>query len=259
MPTYITNTATVLSIFPVEMEKQCIHNGLITYRHPVAPRDEILVRTYNPERLSTTSMVPHGTPDYTDETRPCEANKGYMLVRVCDTFVWTRDFTQDSEVYIPHPIPAVMIARDLVTHWASDSLKGDGGSGPGMMVIQGDEPTVAELQTLRDSQTRYFRTLINDGQTLYSKSQVKDISDLHRSGASWLGANNLPWLAKIEQVDLKKCVACGNDIRAAALRCEKCNVDLPDFYRKYQIEVDPLTDPAVHALFSRLPSKSKVA
>lgn len=259
MAKYIPNSVTVLSIFPVAMGKMCIHNGFITYAHPVAPRNSILCRSYNPDRLTTTSRVPEGTPDYTDEDRKCEVNAGYTLIRVCDTFVWTRDFTQDNEMYIPHPVPARAVAQDLVSAFAGDALKGDGGSGPGVAIIEGDEPTNEELLRVRDSQTRYFRTLVNDGHTLYSKGQIKDISDLHRAAAKWLGANNLPWLPKIEQVSVKKCAACGNEIRAEALRCQECNVDLPDFYRKYQIEVDPLLDPAVFALLARVPAKGKAA
>ncbi len=217
------------------------------------------MRTYNPERVSTTNRVPEGTVDSTDVVTPCEVNQGYALIRVFDTFVWTRDFTQDAEHFLPHPVTAWQVARDLVNLWSSDALSGDGGSKPGIRMIAGTEPTSEELREIRDMQTRYFRTLVNDGHSLFSKGQVKDISDLHRSAAKWLGANNLPWLPKIEQVMVKKCVACGNEIRSEALRCEKCNVDLPDFYRKYQIEVDALLDPAVFALMARMPSKGKAA
>lgn len=254
MARFIPTTVTVLSIFPVAMGKMCNHNGFITYSHPSAPRDSILRRSYNPDRLTTTSGYTEATPEYFDEVVACEVNQGYMLIRVCDTFVWTRDFTQDSESYIPHPVPARAVAQDLVSAFAGDCLKGDGGSGPGVVIIQGEEPTSAELARVRDTQTMYFRTLVNDGHALFSKGQIKDISDLHRAGAKWLGANNLPWLPKIEQVSIKKCAACGNDIRSEALRCEKCNVDLPDFYKKYGIEVDPLLDPAVFALLARVPA-----
>lgn len=254
MPTFIPNSTTILSIFPIYLEKEFLHNGYMTYKHPIAPRDSVLVRTYNPERVSTTNRVPPGTVDSMDETRPCEVNQGYALIRVFDTFVWTRDFTQDSEQFLPHPIQSVRLAQDLVSLWSSDALAGDGGSKPGIVAIEGVEPTAAELQGLRDSQTRYFRTLVNDGHSLFAKGQVKDISDLHREAAKWLGANNLPWLPKIEQVQMKKCAACGNDIRSEALRCQVCNVDLPDFYKKYGIEVDPLLDPAVFALLARMPA-----
>lgn len=254
MPTFIPNSTTILSIFPIALERQFLHNGFITYQHPEAPRDSILRRTYNPERVSTTNRIPPGTPDFFDETKNCEVNQGYTLIRVFDTFVWTRDFTQDSEHFIPHPVTAANVAKDLVSLWSSDALAGDGGSRPGLRSIAGEEPTPVELAELREMQTRYFRTLVNDGHSLFSKGQVKDISDLHRSAAKWLGANNLPWLVKIEQVEMKKCVACGNDIRSEALRCEKCNADLPDFYKKYGIEVDPLLDPAVAALFARMPA-----
>lgn len=259
MATYIPNSATILSVYPIHLEETLNHNGWITYRHPAADKDSVVVRSYNPEWLSNPAGPRVDSPQFTDQKRPAEVNTGYAMIRVFDTFVWTRDFTQDAERYKPNPVNAVDVARDLVSKWAGGTLKGDGGSRPGLMVIAGEEPTVDEVVSIRQMQTSYFRTLVNDGHTLFSKGQVKDISDLHRSAARWLGANNLPWLPKIEQTLVKKCVACGNEIRQEALRCEHCSADLPDFYAKYGIEPDPLTDPTVAALMLKMPRRGKAA
>lgn len=257
MPTTIYNHATILSVFPLYLEQGRRHNGLIVYQHPPSDKNSVLVRTYNPEVLANTNRVPETLKAFHDETRPAEVNHGYTLIRVCDTFQWTRDFTQDSERYIPHPLSADIVAVDLQRAWASDSVLADAAAGPGITVIAGSEPTAEELAAVREKQTNHFRRLVNDGHALFAKGLVKDISDLHRAGAKWLGANNLPWVPKIEQVELKKCPACDNDIRKNALRCQECNADLPDFYLKYGIVPDPLNDPIVSALLDKLATGRK--
>jgi hypothetical protein len=252
MPTITPNFATLLSVFPIALEQLRRHNGVVTYCHPAVSKDKIIVRTYNPEVLSNTYHVREGEPLYVDDERPAEVNTGYALLRFPDTFAWARDYTQDKEVYIPHPIPCSLVASCLCQSWASDAVQSDGSAGPGIMVIADDKPTPAELEQVRERQTVYFRRLINDAHTMYSKGNVKDISDLHRVGAKWMGANNLPWLPKIEQVEMKLCVGCGNEIRKVALRCEKCQLDLPDYYLKWGLTPDRMDDPTVYELVSRI-------
>lgn len=257
MPTTIYNHATILSVFPLYLEQGRRHNGLMVYQHPPADKNSILVRTYNPEVLANTNRVPEHLKAFTDEVQPTEVNHGYSLIRVCDTFQWTRDFTQDSERFIPHPLNCGIVADDLRTAWASGGVLADGNAGPGMVVIAGAEPTTDELAGVRSKQTDYFRRLVNDGHAMFAKGLLKDISDLHRAAAKWLGANNLPWVPKIEQVELKKCPACDNDIRKNALRCQECMADLPDFYLKYGLVPDVNSDPVVAALLDKLASGRK--
>lgn len=234
------------------MEQTRRHNGVISYLHPAVPKDTILERTYSPEVLANTNYVPEHLKLYVDDERSCEVNDGYALIRFCDTFTWTRDFTQDREVFIPHPLTSALVAQDLCQAWGSDAVKADAGAGPGIMVIEDDEPTKAELRLVREKQSNYFRRLINEAHTLFSQGNLKDISDLHRHGAKWMGANNLPWLPKLEQVEMKPCIGCGNQIRKQALRCEHCHLDLADYYLKYNMVPDPMTDPAVHELVTRI-------
>jgi hypothetical protein len=257
MPTITPNFSTLLSVFPLAMEQSRRHNGVITYSHPAVPKDSITVRTYNPEVLANTNYVPEHLKLYVDDSRPCEVNTGYALIRFCDTFTWTRDYTQDREIFIPHPITCQLVAKDLCTAWGSDSIQADAGAGPGIMVIAGDEPTPEELFQVRTKQSTYFRRLINNAHTLFSQGNLKDISDLHRHGAKWMGANNLPWLPKLEQVEMKPCVGCGNEIRKQALRCEKCQLDLLDHYLKWNMLPDPMVDPIVHETLSRILASRK--
>jgi hypothetical protein len=253
MPTIIPNSRTILSVYPLNVEHYARHNGLITYLHPAAKRDSVITREYNPERMSTSNpgQVPASEPMFRDTEKPCETNQGYNLIRLYDTFTWSRDFTQDKERFHPNPLSALDVCRSLVTSWASDVIEGSGDMGPGIMVIEGTEPEAGELARVRQRQTDYARTLINSAGTLFAKGQLKDISDLHRNMARWMGVMNVPWIAKLEQVEMKNCRACGESIRMNALRCKECNVDLVDFYMKHGLLPDPMEDPAVFAFMEK--------
>ena len=253
MPASMTaSSALLVSIFPIEVECPRLHNGSFNYVHPPARKDMIITRTYNTDILSSLGRAPDNPPLWHDESRTVDLGSGYTLLRTWDTFIWTRDFTQEQERYIPHPISALDVATDLVRHWTSDVIRPAAAYGPGMKVIKTDVPTPDDLAELRYVQEGYFRSLINDAHNKHARGEVKDISDLHRAAAKWMGANNLPWVPRIEEVTMKTCVACGNQIRSVALRCEHCNVDLPDFHRKYGIEADTLNDTAVAAVLARI-------
>ncbi len=189
---------------------------------------------------------------------PCEVGKGYALVRVYDTFTWSRDFSQDSERVIPHPLSALDLARSLVASWASDVIEGNGAMGPGIMVIEGSTPTDAELEQVRNRQATYARTLINSAKIYYSQDKVKDISGLHRAMAEFMGVKNVPWLVEMEQVEMKACRACGERIRAEALKCKECQTDLIAFYKQHDLVPDAKEDPAVFAFLEKSTS-AKVA
>lgn len=246
------SSALLVSIFPIEVECPRLHNGFVNYMHPAARKDTIITRTFNTEILSTLGRSPDNPAFWADERRTVELGSGYTLLRVWDTFIWTRDFTQEQERYIPHPIAALNVAQDLVRHWTSDVIRPAAAFGPGMKVIKTDKPTPDDLAELHQVQEGYFRSLITDAHNKHARGEMKDISELHRSAAKWMGANNLPWVPRIEEVTMKTCAACNNEIRALALRCEHCSVDLPDFYRKYGIEADPVNDAAVYAVLQRL-------
>ncbi len=257
MPTIVPNSRTLLSIYPLDLEFRVWHNGLFTYCHPAAKKDAVIVRTYNPNRMSTTEpgSVPASEPMFTDTEAPCEVNGGYTLIRVYDTFTWHRDYSQDKEIMIPKQVLALDVARELRRAWGLDVVEGNGGMGPGLMVIAGDTPTANELAAVRLRQTQYARTLINSASTMFAKGEVKNISDLHRSMATWMGVNNLPWIVKMEQVEMKSCVACGETIRSKALKCKECGAELPKFYAEHGILPDALEDPFVFAFMDKSTAK----
>jgi hypothetical protein len=253
------SSALLLSIFPVEVEAPRLHNGCVNYIHPAARKDKILVRTFSTDVLSTIGRYSENLPFYQDETRDAELGKGYVLLRVWDTFIWTRDFTSEQERFMPHPMAASTVADDLCRHWTSDVIRPNAAFGPGLKVIRTETPTVEDLAELHATQEGYFRSLINDAHSKHTRGEIKDITDLHRTAAKWMGANNLPWVPRIEEVELKTCRACGNQIRSVALRCEHCNVDLPDFYKRYGLEVDELQDPVLFAVMQRMANNPRGA
>ncbi len=257
MPTIVPNSRTLLSVYPLDLEFRVWHNGLFLYNHPAAKKDVVIERTYNPNRMSTTEpgKVPASEPMFTDVETPCEMNAGYSLIKVYDTFTWHRDYSQDKEVQIARPIEALTVARELYRAWGLDVVEGNGGMGPGLLVIAGDKPTADELASVRRRQSEYFRKLIDSASMMFAKGEVKNISDLHRAGARWMGANNLPWVLKLEQVEMKSCKACGETIRTQALVCKECNTNLPKFYESLNILPDPLEDPVVFAFMDKSTAK----
>jgi hypothetical protein len=265
MPTVIPNSRTVLSVYPIDLEKYCRMNGLITFRHPAAKRDSIIVREYSPEWMSSIDLrkIKKDEPLFRDVESKCTANDGHNLIRVYDTFTWVRDFTQDTERFMPMPITAEQVAQTLVTAWSSDVIEGSGDAGPGIMLIAGDTPTASEKSELMARQIRYARRLINSAVVLHAKQDVKNISDLHRAMAAWMGVKDrraYPWIAAIEQTEMKACRACGEQIRQEALRCKECNVDLVDFYVKHGIVPSETEDPYVfNFINSKVQQKNKVA
>src|SRR5579859_7786605 len=103
MATLVPGHRTILSIFPLEISTVLCHDGFRNYLHPVAPRDEILVREFIPfsgiwcpnhrnqnlsRRDKERNLCPEckedlvQIPQWEDEHRPCDKSKGYTLLRV---------------------------------------------------------------------------------------------------------------------------------------------------------------------------------
>lgn len=209
----------ICSIYPAPFRKQVRHNGITVYKMPAAPRGS------------------------------------YATLRVYDTQEWCSrpDPTDGKQHWLPMPIPAQVVADDLVNTWAGDTLGKRSGYSPGVMVIQGDKPTPEELDHLRTQQSALFDWYIKDGHSKHTRGQTNEITDVHRLAAREMldkGADRLPWYPTVHFTEVKDCIACGQQIESKSKVCDKCGTNLIDWYIKYKI--DPADDPVIRDFMAKI-------
>ncbi len=212
----------ICSIYPAPFRKQVRHNGITIYSMPAAPRGS------------------------------------YSTLRVYDTQEWCSrpDPTDGRQHWLPMPIPAQIVAEDLVNTWGGDTLGKRSGFSPGVMIIQGDKPTTEELAHLRTQQSALFNWYITDAMGKHLRGQGNEITDVHRLAAKEMldkGAERLPWYPTVDFADVKNCVVCAKQIDARALRCNHCQTNLADWYMQYGLETDD--DPVVAAFVAKIKKK----
>ncbi len=212
----------ICSIYPAPFRKQVRHNGITVYSMPGAPRGS------------------------------------YSTLRVYDTQEWCSrpDPTDGRQHWLPMPIPAQIVAEDLVNSWAGDTLGKRSGYSPGVMIIAGDKPTPEELAMLRKQQSALFHWYITDAMGKYLRGQANEITDVHRLAAKEMldkGADRLPWYPTMDFADVKSCIVCAKQIESKALKCGFCSTNLVDWYLQYGLDVEE--DPAVAAFLVRTKKK----
>lgn len=220
---YIPNNVTICSIFPEELRHTMNHGGgRKEYRMPAVPKGS------------------------------------YALLRVYDTFTLTRDLSKaaaagnDPNDPNAHdmqrsPVLCYGVAGDLIRHWAQDAPGNASGAKPGIMVLQGEKPTLFELEQLVATQTEYFRWLVMKADEFWITGKREYITNDHRRALRWLGSEDREWYKKIDTVLLKKCPACYEDINSMATVCKHCDQNLVKFYSNVGIEVTEDVDPGVFA------------
>lgn len=209
----------IVSIWPAALRAERRHNGITTYQMAAAPRGSYSKLVV----YDTQQMVP----------QPSERSA--------------------KPEWSPRPIPAIIIAQDLVSTWGGDTLGARSGYRPGIGMIAGDNPTVEELAALRSTQNALFNWFITDANGKHMSGEGVLISDTHRLAAKEMldrGAERLAWYPVVDFAAVKDCVACGKQINQNALRCDHCTTMLPDFYMKY--EIVPANDPAVASFIERI-------
>ncbi len=217
----------IISLYPGALRKQCRHNGTTEYEIPAAPRGQ------------------------------------YSQYTVYDTQQWVRFASERGPKYdqfSPAPIPAMIVATDLVQSWAGSILKPKNGAAYtiGVGIIKGETPKGEEIEILRVSQNGLFNLFIQEANGLHIAGKGVDITDLHRTSARYLldqGAENLPWFPKIDFAEVKVCIACSKKIYKSALRCEHCHEFLPELYLKYGLV--PEGDEAVANFISRAKTRQQ--
>ncbi len=214
----------IVSIYPARCTKTIRHNGSTTYTIEAAPRGS------------------------------------YSMLTVYDTQEWCKqvDAIDGKETLTPMPIPAEIVATDLVRTWAGDTLGKRSGYEPGIAIIPGDAPTEAELLKLREQQSALFNWYITTAMGLHIKGQGTEITDIHRLAAREMldkGAEKLPWFPTVHFTEVKNCVACNRQIESRAIRCEHCTTILPQFC--IDMGIEPVGDPIVTQHMDRIRSRSK--
>lgn len=217
------NYCTICSIYPGALRKRVRHNGLTIYEIPAAVRGS------------------------------------FVTYQVYDTQEWCSrpDPTNGNQHWMPMPIPARVVAEDLVATWAGDTLGKKSGFTPGITIIAGDQPTKAELKSLRDGQTALFDWYVKDAHGKHTRGQSNEITDVHRLAARELldkGVERLPWYPNTMFADVKDCVACGKQIEAKSKVCDKCQTNLVDWYTKYKLNADD--DPVVRDFMAKINKKN---
>jgi hypothetical protein len=178
---------------------------------------------------------------------------GVVTLRVQDTGQMLMDWV-NREMRLA-PITARQVAESLVEKWSGFTLGSKWGR-PGIWVCAGLEPTQEEIAQNRAIQESFFRGLVQEASDWFHQGNSKHISDLHRRAAEWLlgsAAGELPWVPKMEFRELKRCPACGEEIKAQALSCKHCQTYLPEFYTKTGL--DAQSDPVVMAVLTQPKSK----
>lgn len=126
----------------------------------------------------------------------------------------------------PFPESAINIANDLLHHWVDSVIGTQGGFKPGIMLIEGDDPTPAELAALQANQQRYFERLVHEAQHFAESNQEKMITDVHREAARYTGYRPADgesnWVADMGTNTKKECIACFSPIDSRATICRIC-------------------------------------
>ncbi len=217
------NAVTICSIYPAAQHKRIRHNGLTDYSIAKAPRGS------------------------------------YSTLTVYDTQEWCARVspTDGKPTWMPMPIPAMVVANDLVATWAGDTLGKRSGYTPGIGIIEGNKPTPNELAVLRKGQDALFDWYIKDAHGKFTRGQSTEITDVHRLAAKEMldkGAERLPWYPTVIFAAVKDCVACGQQIDARSKVCDKCSTNLVDWYIKYNL--DSADDPVIHTFMVKMKKKA---
>lgn len=228
-------TAVIVSVFPVFRYRNLPLVGQLLLLLPPAARDKIRARKMRPEVMANAVQDPRftGAVPWTDEPEiSVPRGRGYATLTITDSFQWILNITETQKhTFLPSPIAAQNIAEALVTEWTSGLSSAAGRAGIGVW-NPAEGPIEDYARQLRALQEVYFRELVYAGDLNFSRTGQKEITDLMRLGADWLGVEK-EWNKLIEEVILKRCPACTARIPQEALLCRNCRTDLPHWYQTY--------------------------
>ena len=208
MAKYIAETLCIASIYPGKLEPIRRHYG---------PTRESVGRKAVRSTLFELQPVPRG-------------GKPFILT-VEDSFEEVLDVMQiqnstAGSIQKPRgirPVPVENIVEDLIARWTGGIFM-DGlpqGAGPGIIKINGTVPTKAELDELMERQTIYFETMFAIGERHNQQNNWKDINDVMRLAAEWLGHKRV-WSHRAISADSGPCPLCKAMVENDAYVCGSC-------------------------------------
>lgn len=171
---------------------------------------------------------------------PCFRGSKPTLLKISDAWQALLD-PLTRERAKPDLIFAEAIANDVLTQWVSAKLLGTPpGSGPGIWICAGDEPTDSEIKEALNRQTIYFDWLFYEAQKLAASPSSQDwnkIGEEHRAAAIWLGKEEA-WVKGRMHNDIKHCPACRSQVDPAAFLCANCHFPVrpmpPEMQKQFQ-------------------------
>lgn len=91
----------------------------------------------------------------------------------------------------------------------------------GIMVIDGDEPTAAELAQMVEAQQNFFQDRYNAGQEAWRSGALRQIGDIERIAARWLNLHTVAeWVNVTESsAQMRECISCGGSLTPTATSC----------------------------------------
>ena len=183
-------------------------------------RGHLVIASVYPGQLPTISRPFDGWTGYT--LTPVEKGESPFLLKVEDAIQFERD-PMVRENITETLIFADQIVDDLLVHWARTPNGAPAGSGPGVGLIAGETPTVAELKVLHERQNLLFEFYYQEGLRLAQNQEWRGIDHRHRMAALYLEREQ-PWAIDSEKSmeQFEECPACGSPMPAGKSICRSC-------------------------------------
>lgn len=152
------------------------------------------------------------------------------------TSVWIEDMYDVEVVHIGgawtsqndiKKIPILITAKEIV----ADFFRAEQMQQKGCFVPVG-EPTEQEIETAREARHAWLLSLVDEGQTLFSRkgqAGIQDIPDYYKRAAKELGmtGKELGWIVT-GAVRMDECPACAESIKPGVAICKSCGAILDE-------------------------------
>jgi hypothetical protein len=116
------------------------------------------------------------------------------------------------------PVLCDEIANNLMQYWGGNFVDLPPGAAPGMIIIQNEIPTVAEMDRMILMQKNFYEYRLMQGDNAANQNRWKEITQEMKDAVVYLGKER-PWSGGMLTVD---CPLCFSPIPAQAAICNRC-------------------------------------